>query len=158
LKFIIPLVGLLLGSGAGVGAGLVLAPTPAPETEASEAEASKAPEAKAAEEAPVELVSLNNQFVVPVTDGERVNALVVLSIGLEVTGGQSAAIYSHEAKLRDIFLQVLFEHANMGGFSGAFTNARNLDLLRQSLYDAATQEMGDQIKGILITDLARQDV
>ena len=100
---------------------------------------------------------MNNQFVVPVVSGDRVQALVVLSLSLEVPAGQKDAIYAREPKLRDSFLQVMFDHANVGGFDGAFTNANNLDVLRSALREVAQKDMGDQISDVLIIEIARQD-
>ena len=67
------------------------------------------------------------------------------------------AIYSKEPKLRDSFLQVLFDHANIGGFDGAFTNANNLAVLRGALREVAQKDMGDQVTDVLIVEIARQD-
>ena len=69
-----------------------------------------------------EYVKLNNQFVVPVVEDGRVAAMVVLSLSLEVEAGNTEAVYQREPKLRDAFLQVLFDHANVGGFCGSFTD------------------------------------
>ena len=64
----------------------------------------------------MEYVKLSNQFVVPVVKGKTVVSLVVLSLSLEVPEGQKDAVFRREPKLRDSFLQVLFDHANIGGF------------------------------------------
>ena len=95
-----------------------------------------------------EYVKMNNQFVVPVVNSESVQALVVLSLSLEVPAGQKDSIYSREPKLRDSFLQVMFDHANVGGFDGEFTNANNLDVLRNALREAAQKDMGEQISDV----------
>lgn len=54
-----------------------------------------------------EYVKMNNQFVVPVVEGGRVAAMVVLSLSLEVDAGNTEAVYQREPKLRDVFLQAL---------------------------------------------------
>ena len=59
--------------------------------------------------------------------------------------------------LRDQFLEVLFAHANMGGFRGSFTDVNNLDVLRRALLDSARAVLGDTVTGVLITDLGRRD-
>lgn len=155
---LLPLLLLLVGAGAGVGAGIFLRPAPSPEMAS---EAKKQVEAKAAAEpaspADREYIKMNNQFVVPVVKGDDVDALVVMSLSLEVPAGQKDAIYSQEPKLRDSFLQVLFDHANVGGFDGAFTNANNLSVLRDALREVAQKDMGEQITDVLIIEIARQD-
>lgn len=159
MKKLLPLILLLVGSGAGVGAGIFLRPAPDPMAEPMTEDTVSVAPAKAEDDADTdhEYVKLNNQFVVPVVDRDQVTALVVLSLSLEVPAGQKDAIYAKEPKLRDSFLQVLFDHANIGGFDGAFTNANNLDVLRGALREIAQKDMGDQITDVLIIDIARQD-
>jgi hypothetical protein len=159
MKKLLPLILLLVGSGAGVGAGIFLRPAPDPTAQAEppEAVSFELAEAQNATDTEYEYVKMNNQFVVPVVDGDQVNALVVMSLSLEVPAGQKDEIYAKEPKLRDSFLQVLFDHANIGGFDGAFTNANNLDVLRGALREVAQKDMGNQISDVLIIDIARQD-
>lgn len=162
IKKLLPLILLLVGSGAGVGAGIFLRPTPEPEAiEAEDTEVKKATIEAAIieEETPTdrEYVKMNNQFVVPVVNQSQVQALVVLSLSIEVPAGQKDAIYAKEPKLRDSFLQVLFDHANIGGFDGAFTNANNLAVLRNALREVGQRDMGDNITDVLIVEIARQD-
>ncbi len=75
----------------------------------------------AATRSEVEYVKLNNQFVVLVMEGAEIQSLVILSLSVEVAAGQAELVYAREPKLRDTFLRVLFDHANMGGFDGPFT-------------------------------------
>ncbi|WP_299047542.1 flagellar basal body-associated FliL family protein [uncultured Tateyamaria sp.] len=159
MKKLLPLILLLVGLGAGVGAGVFLRPDPEP-VEVVEGEMPQ--DASMPADPPEdtlnrEYVKMNNQFVVPVVNDDTVQALVVLSLSLEVPAGQKDAIYSREPKLRDSFLQVLFDHANVGGFDGAFTNSNNLAVLRAALREVAQKDMGDQITDVLIVEIARQD-
>lgn len=159
MKKLLPLVLLLIGAGAGVGAGIFLRPEAAPLSEDMEAEKMTV-DSMASEEVvdlTREYAKMSNQFVVPIVNGDSIQGLAVLSLSLEVPTGQKDAIYAREPKLRDSFLQVLFDHANIGGFDGAFTNANNLAVLRGALREAAQKEMGDQITDVLIIEIARQD-
>lgn len=168
LRKLLPVLLALIGLGGGAGAGLFLRPAPATEDNASEAAAEGAgaehaaegeaiaEEGEAGENAP-EYVKMNNQFVVPVVEDRRVAAMVVLSLSLEVRPGNTEAVYQREPKLRDVFLQVLFDHANTGGFSGSFTDGSNLIVLRTSLKEAAALVLGNAVTDVLITDIARQD-
>ncbi|MGX9355964.1 flagellar basal body-associated FliL family protein [Roseobacteraceae bacterium S113] len=161
MKKLLPILIALIGIGGGVGAGLALRPEPEmvdkdwDEAAANHADASE-------EETPLEeareYVKLNNQFVVPVIDTDRVSALVVLSLSVEVQEGQVQTVFSREPKLRDTFLQVLFDHANVGGFDGAFTNSNTMDVLRRSLLEASYHAVGDLVTDVLITEIVRQDV
>ncbi|GGX38369.1 flagellar basal body-associated protein FliL [Tateyamaria omphalii] len=159
MKKLVPLIFLAVGAGAGVGAGILLRPVPEPviSTEVNEP-VERSDVADTMEDlADREYVKMNNQFVVPVLRDGAVRSLVVMSLSLEVPAGQKDAIYSHEPKLRDSFLQVLFDHANVGGFDGAFTDANNLAVIRGALREVATKDMGDQISDVLIVEIARQD-
>jgi len=75
----------------------------------------------------------------------------------DATGGREA-VFSHEPRLRDAFLQVMFDHANIGGFNGAFTSTANMRLLREALQEAADRIMNGHISDVLIVDIVRQDV
>lgn len=165
-KFL-PVLLAIIGLGAGVGAGLALRPVPhSDEATAAcpcdcEAQATALEEASLSPDDPTtssDYVKLNNQFVVPIVTADRIAAMVVLSISLEVPPGGSEPIYQREPKLRDIFLQVLFDHANSGGFDGAFTDGRKMEALRTALLETARQELGTSVRGVLITDMARQDM
>jgi hypothetical protein len=104
-----------------------------------------------------EYVTLNNQFIIPVVKENIVHALVMLSLSLEVNAEQTQLVYEHEPKLRDVLLQTLFDHANIGGFDGTFTHTQKLDDLRQALLEVTQKNLGAEIFDVLITDIARQD-
>ena len=168
MRKLFPVLLALIGVIAGGGAGYFLRPPPAEEASPmSDAHASSdeahptehsAPEGdEHAEGATVEYVKLNNQFVVPVVEDGRVASLVIVSLSLEVGLGATERVYAVEPKLRDAFLQVLFDHANAGGFRGAFTDASQLDDLRRSLLEAARKTLGAEARSVLISDIVRQD-
>jgi len=146
LRRLLPALPVLLGAAAGAVLGLVLrdpagasAPAPAPGEVARD------------------YVRLNNQFVVPVIEGGEVGALVILSLSIEAVAGASEAVYAREPRLRDAFLRVMFDHANAGGFAGAFTAGGALELLRAALRETARAVLGDIAIDVLIVDIARQD-
>lgn len=169
MKKLLPIIMLLVGSGAGVGAGIFLRPTPVEEAAAYE-ETEKSEEltkdkeshsekhdAEASSEA-MEYVRLPNQFVVPLVQEDRISAMVVMALSIEVTSGYSEEVFDKEPKLRDEFLRVLFDHASIGGFDGAFINNENLDVVRGNLREVAIGVMGADIANdVLIFEIARQD-
>jgi len=165
LRKLLPALLGLTGLAGGLGAGYYFRPvdqsTTASDGHAETTEDTEGHETQdghgEAEETGPEFVKMNNQFVVPVVDRGRVAAMVVLSLSLEVEAGNTEAVYAREPKLRDAFLQVLFDHANMGGFSGSFTDGSNLVVLRTGLTEAARMVMGSVVSDVLITDIARQD-
>jgi flagellar protein FliL len=157
MRALLPVILALIGTGVGVGVGLFLRPAPEPEAAAT-AEGAPTPP-PAAEEKPAELeyVKLPSQFVIPLLEGGRVGALVVLSLSLEVPAGQTETVHAREPRLRDEFLRVLFDHANTGGFRGTFTDSANLVVLRRALLEAGRKAIGETVTDVLITDLVRQD-
>lgn len=184
LRKLFPLLLALVGLGGGIGAGLILRPKaetgehaiseggeqvsdapahgsdPAQEAEATVEDhgaASASDDHGDGSESGPEYVKMNNQFVVPVVKDGRVNAMVVLAISLEVEPGMTDGVYEREPKLRDAFLQVMFDHANVGGFNGSFTDSANLVVLRTNLKEAAAMILGTTVRDVLITDIARQD-
>lgn len=164
IRKLLPLILALAGLAAGVGAGLALRPaaeadheTATPDTAPPEEAAAEHETASDDSGALPEYVKMNNQFVVPVLEGGEVASMVILSLNLEVASGSSEAIYSREPKLRDAFLQVLFDHANAGGFRGSFTDGANLVLLRHALLEKAQSVVGAVVLDVLISDIARQD-
>ena len=169
IKKILPILLALIGLGAGIGGGLALRPDPAlveldpcadPHGEDMKEMPSKNEEGEEGEEgeSAFEYVKLNNQFVVPDLEDGRVAAMVVLSLSLEATTGSREVIYAKEPKLRDAFLQVLFDHANLGGFKGAFTDSGKMSALRKALLEVAQKNVGDEINDVLVIDIVRQDM
>lgn len=171
MRKLLPVLLALIGLAAGGGAGLFLRPAAhenPPNPCGDVAGAAGADGGHAASDdtgtsgegdgaALREYVKLNNQFIVPVVEDGVVQSLVILSVSLEVASGTSQDVYAVEPKLRDSFLQVLFDHANAGGFEGAFTNANNMEILRVALFEAAGQSLGPKVSDVLIVDIVRQD-
>jgi len=126
-----------------MGAGLVLRPT---QDVTADAEMDADHVAPLDPELLPDYVKLNNQFIVPILEGGRVVSMVILSLSLEVKRGTTDDVYAREPKLRDGFLQVMFDHANTGGFRGSFTDAANLVLLRNALLEMAKTTLGRAVQ------------
>ncbi|MCK0140081.1 flagellar basal body-associated FliL family protein [Aliiroseovarius sp. F47248L] len=160
---IFPIVLALIGLAAGGGAGYFLKPPPAPEIVnpcgdvGGEDDSQSDPDVIAHADVDSEFVKINNQFVIPIVNDEKVTALVVLSLSLEVSTGNREAVYQREPKLRDEFLQVMFNHANTGGFDGVFTQTSRLTNLRRALREVATSILGAVVHDVLVTNIVRQD-
>lgn len=163
-KILIPALISFVGLAGGTAAGVFLHPSEHPEDQVAAAhsegenltDATKDTSGHGAQTA-VEYVKLPNQFVVPLVNNGRVSSLVVLSLSLEIPAGQTEQIYSREPRLRDEVLQLLFDHANTGGFDGAFTEADRMAALRRGLLEVARMVCGEMVSGVLITDIVRQD-
>ncbi len=176
---ILPILLAIIGLGAGIGAGFVLRPDSSASTEAAASteeassghgeaaasstssghgEAASSGHGEAAPSGSSNFVKMANQIVIPVVRDGKVTALVVVSISIEVAPGSAQSVYQLEPRLRNSFLQVLFDHSNSGGFDGAFTSGPKMTALHEALFEAASLEMGDTLKDVLITDIARQDL
>ncbi len=171
---LLPVILLIIGVGAGIGAGIMLAPAPAPEVAKTGDEMGDDIDHSEDEEASGddddvdmdalgpnpnrEYIKIANQFVVPVVERDSLSSLVVISLSLEAKTGLSEKIHLYEPKLRDAFLQVLFDHANMGGFRGAFTRSDVLNPLRTALREAAQEVLGKSVYDVLLVEISRQDV
>ena len=175
-KILLPAILLVVGLGGGFGAGIILSPSEnEPEDtgqetgvaesdsagealeEGPEAEDTKDAEPSEADKRAVEFLNMTNQFIIPLVDDGDVNGLVVLSVSLEVVEGTIAQVHQLEPKIRDRFLQVLFNHANNGGFAGNFTDFRYMKSLKDELRRNAQVVAGKSISDVLILDLVRQD-
>lgn len=165
---ILPILFLAAGTAGGITAAK-LTGSPAVQTPAEDARAKDnpgpddpaaghetKPDAGSSDDS--EYVRLNNQFVVPLVSNEKVVALVVLTLSLEVTPTARETVFEREPKLRDSFLQVLFDQANLGRFTGNFTKVETVRQLKTSLLEAARKELGAGVSDVLVESIARQDV
>ena len=156
LPLILGLLGLCLGAGGGY---FLRASRFAPihdEQPLAQQAAPKAPHGSDAEPLK-DYAKLANPFIVPVLVKGRVSSLMVLSLSLEVSAGATPVVDAAEPKLRDAILQVLFDHANFGGFDGSYTDAANLVVLRATLLEAAQSVLGEKVTDVLITDIIRRN-
>lgn len=164
---ILPILMVLIGLGGGGAAGFFLKPAPeVMEGECPPEEEECMPAEEMVEEMPEEIdpesetdfANLNKQFVIPIVKDEKVVALVVTSLALEVLPGSYERVYEKEPKLRDEFLKVLFTHAHSGGFSGEFTSGHAMEDLRTRLYQVARDIVGAGLVDVLIVEIVRQDM
>lgn len=168
---LLPIVFAIIGLLGGAGAGYVLRPPPQEQAKAEQVDcpptdyASGGQDAEGNEAAgsyPVEIqttfIEFDNQFIVPVASDEAITSLVVLSLTLEVDSVAQELIYERMPKLRDAFLNVLFDHSSAGGFSTDFVNGRGLDAVRGLLKETAVGIVGVQVMDVLIVDLLKKDV
>jgi len=159
---LIPVVLMLLGLAGGAGAGLWL--RPAPETDAAVNAAADgadapAPAAPASDQPPPGDTALHEfagQFLVPLVEQDRVAAVVVMTLALEIAETAEDRVTAAEPRLRDALLQILFDHANGGGFAGMFTAQTKLSALRGKLLEGAQAVLdADTVHRVLITDILR---
>jgi len=151
MKTFLPVILALVGLLAGAGAGWTLRPGVEHSLDAGDIPHYSPPPLH------TETLRLPGQFVVPLLDDGRVRSMVVMSLALELAQGHGVSLQRQEARLRAVLLQVMFDHANTGGFEGLFTSGEALLALRRTLRDAARAEIGPALHDILITELLRQE-
>lgn len=150
-----------LGLIGGLAGGHFLAPPPPePMEKAEQKEGAEKPPKKPPklDLSNTDYAKLDKHFIIPVVEEGAVSALVVVTMAIEVDKESRDLVFEHEPKLRAEFLNVFFNHAQSGGFSGVFIQTQLMNDLRGSLNAAAWGVLGDAAHQVLITSLTRQDV
>jgi len=152
MRTLIPVILILFGIGAGLGAGLVLRPV----AELEDQDISEA--ALPARPLGLEMgvFEIPNQFMVPLIVDDRIATILVLTLALEIDDAQREIVMANLPRLRDAMLQIMFDHANSGGFAGVFTANTALGSLRMALLESGQKILGREVVlGVLITDILR---
>ncbi len=166
MKIVIPALLAIVGLLGGAAGGHFLKPHEEVKKEGhAEAGADKhgteheeTHEAEAKDAAKHDFARLNKQFVVPIVKEAEISSLVIMSLTLEVDLGATDMVFAVEPKLRDVFLQALFLHAQSGGFDGVFTSGEAMKDLRAGLKSAAKKVLGAPLHDVLVTEIIRQDL
>lgn len=170
MKLLIPILLALVGIVGGAGAGWYLKPAP-PEAEGicrdSDGTVIEGTDCGADIAGPIaapadgadasQFIMLDRQFIVPLITDDRVSAMMVLTLNLEVAPGRAESAFRNEPRLRDALLRALFDHAYSGGFSGDFTAEPVVRDLRRNLLDAGRQIVGPGLRNVLIADMIKQE-
>jgi hypothetical protein len=164
LKKIMPLLALIFGLAGGGAAAIFLAPPPDDQpmsqneatTPDAQSETSSDDLQDGASDS-FEIVKLPSQFVVPVIMDNRVRAMVILTVALEVEVGQGDRVRALEPKLRDEFLAELFSLAALDGFKDEMISRKTLELVKRALSVRSSEVLDLQNVNVLVTDMARQD-
>ena len=173
IRKIIPLLLAIVAAAVGLFGGEALRADPRPDggsesvsdngLEATEpaadetkAEGSPKPKEDAKKTDATAYFRFPSQFFVPVMHGDRLDAVMILTLTLEIPAERQEAMFSEEFRLRDSLLRTLLVHANTGGFDGNYTIEPRMRRLRESLLNAAQEAGGDSISEVLIEDIAQQ--
>ncbi len=157
LKKVMPILALLLGLVGGAASAVLLAPSDTELPVAGEHIAANDLGSDHTDQGDLEIVKLPSQFVVPVIIDNRVRAMVILTVALEVAAGDGDTVRALEPKLRDEFLAELFNLAAMDGFRDELLTRQTLELVKRALTERSREVIGTKTVNVLITDMARQD-
>ena len=97
------------------------------------------------------------QFFVPIVRNGTLRSVMVLGLGFEVVESRLGEVRARDFQLRDALLRRLMIHANTGGFDGNFTAEPRLTLLAEILLESAQQVVGEDVRRVLVGDIARQE-
>ena len=106
----------------------------------------------------VEFLAFNDPFIIPVIEEDALKALISLKIGMEVLPKDKSKLEHYKPKLRDLFLQIMFQHSHAGAFSGNYTESERLIALRRNLIQVVEENLDIELKDLLIKDVAWQHV
>lgn len=168
-KIFLPLVLIIFGGAAGTGAGLFLGGASSGEAneqiEASSSDAAAVEnsadsgnQASSSTSEAVDYFKIPNQFIVPIIHHGKMTGMVIMSLAIEGDASIREEIFKKAPKLRDAFLRVMFDHANIGGFDGNFIETGPMQLLQDSLKVRAQSLLGDLVYEVLILEIARQEL
>lgn len=148
---ILPILLMILGLAGGVGAGFMLRPPPPEPVEGEDT-----PPQTVADPVASALYEFEGQFLIPLVEDGRVASLIVVELALKVDEDQRDIVAAKGPLLRDRLLQIMFDHANVGGFDGVFTSNNAMALLRRALREGASQVLDDVVlHEVLITNILR---
>ncbi|MFV0245942.1 MAG: flagellar basal body-associated protein FliL [Qingshengfaniella sp.] len=149
MRLLLPLILMLLGTGAGIGAAAFLGGGSAPPPV----------EAKSmADQEVTAFVAFETEFMVPVMKNDRIVKLMILSLSIEVPDASTTLVRDREPRLRDTFLRVMFDYANAGGFDDGIYSSAGVDQLRRELKESASASLGPVVRDVLIVNLVQQSM
>jgi hypothetical protein len=146
MKRSLAVIGVVLGLAVGGGAGSYWYMAPAGDAAASLLRSEHHA-----------FIDMERKFVVPLVRGNRVRSLVVVDLRLEVRSAAETRAQELKPKIRDLFLDTLYEMAVAGAFDGDLYSNNVQGEMRTRLLEDAMQVLQDDATGILIGELLRQD-
>lgn len=106
----------------------------------------------------VEYYKFSREFVVPITEGERVDSLVIINLNLEIDKSVSDQVYGMEPKLRDNIMSTLIRLSNEGNTLGDLTNPENYETIRSMILANLREVLPTGLENVLILDMAKQHI
>lgn len=107
--------------------------------------------------ADVTYMKFKRQFVVPVMRRDKIDALIIMNLNVELNDDAPSNIYNYEPKLRDAIMRELLSLSNDNIFGENLTSAESYETLRGTLLTAAKAVLPEGVQDILILDIARQE-
>ena len=146
LKIAIGAVAVVVAAAGGGAAALLL--SPGDHADEVAAEALEEPQ----------ILSFQDEFIVPLVNRGRVTGHVVVALGLESRTLAIDELVAREPLYRDRTLEALLRHAALGAFDDGFVEPLEMNRLRLSLNEAILPVLPDGKQAtVLITGIDRRD-
>lgn len=165
LNKVLPIIIVLAAVGGSGFAAMTLRGGSGPEAEESTSNTKKA--AAHGEVRPVEkdegaadvggFFKFQRSFIVPVTSGKVVDSLILLSLNIEISDGDTESFRTKEPKLRDAFMKALLNLSYEGKFDTQITDPAVYTAIQEDLTAAAQSIIGQAAQNVLIIDFAKQN-
>lgn len=101
--------------------------------------------------------NFRRNFIIPVVGQSRVEALVLLSVSIEMEESKIENTTTREPTIRDAFMKTLLEMSHEGIFNRDITNPDVYNEIQKRLLETAIITVDEGVRSILLVDFARQD-
>ena len=101
--------------------------------------------------------NFRRNFIVPVVGTDRVQALVLLNVSVEMDEVNIDSAQQREPNIRDAFMKSLLAMSHEGLFNQDITDPDVYSEIQQRLLETAKYSIDESVRSILLVDSARQD-
>ncbi|MEM9234498.1 MAG: flagellar basal body-associated FliL family protein [Pseudomonadota bacterium] len=101
--------------------------------------------------------NFRRNFIVPVVGSSRVEALILISVSIEMEEEKIEEAQLREPNIRDAFMKSLLAMSHEGMFNQDITNPDVYSEIQKRLMETAKVSIDQNVKSVLLVDFARQD-
>lgn len=101
--------------------------------------------------------NFRRNFIVPVVDDQRVRALILINVSIEMNESGIEDAQAREPNIRDAFMKTLLAMSHEGMFNQDITNPDVYSEVQARLLETAKLNVDESVRSILLVDYARQD-
>ena len=96
-------------------------------------------------------------FIIPIIGENRVDALVLLTVSVELDAAKIDEVRTREPRIRDAFMKTLLTLSHEGVLSQDITDPDVYTIIQERLLKTAKDVVDEDVESILLVDFARQD-
>lgn len=101
--------------------------------------------------------NFRRNFIVPVVGSSRVQALILISVSIEMEESKIEEAQTREPNIRDAFMKSLLAMSHEGLFNQDITDPDVYSEIQKRLMETAKTSIDENVKSVLLVDFARQD-